>query len=279
MKPRVMLDAGHYGKYNRSPAVPDYWESEMTWRLHLALRRELEARGCEVGVTRAAQGEDLPVYRRGALAAGYDAFFSLHSNAAGASVREETDHPVVYRLAGDGEGEALASDLARAVADLMRTREAGRTATRVTSSGGEYYGVLRGAREAGCPHAFIVEHSFHTATAPSRWLLDPANIDALAAREAELIARFLGAAGGGKEDGHPVSDETKKRIAALEQRVAALEEQCRVYHWYSQLPDYARATIERLHKNGTFAGAGPDDMQLTRDMMRILLILANKGII
>ena len=34
---RVCLDAGHWGKYNRSPVVPAYYESEMNWKLHLLL--------------------------------------------------------------------------------------------------------------------------------------------------------------------------------------------------------------------------------------------------
>ena len=40
---KVCLDAGHYGKYNRSPAVSSYYESDMTWKLHNYLKKELEA--------------------------------------------------------------------------------------------------------------------------------------------------------------------------------------------------------------------------------------------
>ena len=69
------------------------------------------------------------------------------------------------------------------------------------------------------------------------------------------------------------------QLAGLDRRVAALEDACRVYHYYSELPDYARDTIERLHRTGVFAGGGPGDMQLTYGMMRILLILAWRGII
>ena len=41
-RPIVCIDAGHYGKYNRSPAVPAYYESDMNWKLHLMLEEELE---------------------------------------------------------------------------------------------------------------------------------------------------------------------------------------------------------------------------------------------
>ena len=39
--PIVCLDAGHSGDYNRSPAVPEYYESDMNWTLHLLLKAAL----------------------------------------------------------------------------------------------------------------------------------------------------------------------------------------------------------------------------------------------
>ena len=81
--PVIMLDAGHYGDYNRSPCVPAYYESHMTWKLHLLLKRELEAYGVAVRTTRADQTKYLEVYERGRLAKGCDMFVSLHSNAVG----------------------------------------------------------------------------------------------------------------------------------------------------------------------------------------------------
>ena len=35
MAKKICLDAGHYAKYNRSPVVPEYYESVMNWKLHL----------------------------------------------------------------------------------------------------------------------------------------------------------------------------------------------------------------------------------------------------
>ena len=274
-----MLDAGHYGDYNRSPAVPEYYESRMSWALHLKLRAELERLGFEVGVTRPDRMTDLEVYARGAKARGYDMFLSLHSNAVGSGVRDDIDRPVVIRLAKDGgEGASLAQRIADSVAALMGTRQAGQVTTRLQTNGAEYYGVLRGAAAVGCPHAYIIEHSFHTATAPAKWLLDGANLDALARREAELIAEFFGVQASRKED-EAMTAEERREFDALKDRIAELEEQNRVYHWYSELPDYARPAIERLHKSGVFSGAGAGDMQLSRDMMRILLILANQNVI
>lgn len=47
-KPIVCLAAGHYDKYNRSKAVQAYYESDMTWKLHLKPKAELEKCGIEV---------------------------------------------------------------------------------------------------------------------------------------------------------------------------------------------------------------------------------------
>ena len=63
--PIVCLDAGHYGKYNRSPAVPEYYESEMNWKLHLLLKAELEKYGIKVITTRADKDKDLGLTARG----------------------------------------------------------------------------------------------------------------------------------------------------------------------------------------------------------------------
>ena len=58
MAVKVCLDAGHYGKYNRSPAVSSYYESDMTWKLHNYLKKELESFGIVVVTTRTNQNTD-----------------------------------------------------------------------------------------------------------------------------------------------------------------------------------------------------------------------------
>ena len=274
---KIMLDAGHYGDYNRSPGFPAYWESHMTWKLCNLLAGELAKYGITVGRTRDVQKEDLELYYRGAKAKGYDMFISLHSNAVGSSVNEDIDHPVVYRLTSDAdEGERLALELSQTVARLMGTKQEGRTAIRLQSNGSEYYGVLRGAKAAGCPHAFIIEHSFHTATAPAKWLYDEKNLALLAKAEAKVIAGFFGIKG----DDESMSDADKKRIEALEAKVKNLENSKeKVYHYYSELPDWARETVTKLHMKGVFAGGGPGDMNLPETLMRMLVILVSNGVL
>lgn len=276
--PKVLLDPGHYGDYNRSPAVPEYYESHMTWKLHLKKKVLLESvYGIEVGTTRKDLRKDLEVYNRGLMARGYDAFFSDHSNAVGRNVRDDVDRPVIIRLASDdAKGIAFAEKMAKMIAEVMGTRQPGQVTTKLQSNGAEYYGVLRGAKAAGCPHAYIIEHSFHTATAPARWLLDDKNLDILAEREAALIAELLGVETAQKEE--TMTAEEKKAFEALEKRVGELENNDKVYHYYKELPDWAEATITALHLDGVFAGAGPGDIDLPEDMMRILFINARSGL-
>lgn len=191
MSKKICLDAGHVGsKYNQSPVVKTYYESAIVWALHLKLKAQLEARGFQVVTTRASIDTDLGVYERGTASKGCDIFISLHSNACGT---ESVDYPVVYRAYDNKNNvDTLALKLAKKVGELMGTTQAGRTATRKNSSGGEYYGVLRGARAVGTPYYMLIEHSFHTNTKATKWLSKDANLDKLAVAEADILAEFFG---------------------------------------------------------------------------------------
>jgi N-acetylmuramoyl-L-alanine amidase len=190
-KIKICLDAGHVGsKYNQSPVVKTYYESAMVWKLHLKLKAELETRGFEVITTRADIDTDLGVYERGAASKGCNVFISLHSNACST---ESVDYPVVYRAYDNlNDVDVLALQIAKKIGELMGTNQAGRTAIRKNSAGGEYYGVLRGARAVSTPFYMLVEHSFHTNTAATKWLSVDANLDKLAVAEAELLADYFG---------------------------------------------------------------------------------------
>lgn len=199
MSKKICLDAGHYGKkYNRSPVVEEYYESEMNWKLHLMLKKYLEGYGFEVITTRAEQGEDPELYDRGKTAEGCDLFLSLHSNAAYSSgdpeakrkANEKVDRVDVYATL-DGRAHDLAKRLADKIAEVMGTDQGGYVKTRKGNSGGEYYGVLRGAAAVDVP-GMLIEHSFHTNARAAKWLLDDANLDNLARAEAEILAEYFG---------------------------------------------------------------------------------------
>lgn len=202
---KIMLDAGHYGKYNQSPANKSYYESDFTWKFHILLKAELERRGFTVGATRAAQASDLALNSRGRAAAGYDLFISIHSNAVGSGVNNSVDYPVAITMVNDESttideaskkaGEALVA----AVAASMGTKQAARTYTKqsVNDRDGngilddEYYGVLNGAKQAGVA-GLILEHSFHTNATATAWLLIDSNLQDLAEVEADALAKVYG---------------------------------------------------------------------------------------
>lgn len=190
MAKKICIDAGHYGKYNRSPAVKEYYESDMNWKLHLLLKKHLEAYGFEVITTRPNQKDDLTLYKRGATSKGCDLFLSIHSNAVGSYVSETVDAPAVY-VPLSGNGDKIGKLLADCIASTMGTTQKGRVKTRKGSSGGEYYGVIRGAVAVGTV-GLLVEHSYHTNTRSTKWLMDEGNLDKLAKAEAAVIAEYFG---------------------------------------------------------------------------------------
>ena len=186
---KILLDAGHYGKRNQSPVLPEYYESVAMWRLCEYLYDELLKYGFEVEKTRAEQDKDLSVTKRGKLAFDSELFISLHSNAASSAGVDRVDIYAPFDV-GD-ENKELATVLINAISELMGVSR-GSVKARQNSAGDEYYGVLRGARSVGCPMYMIIEHSFHTNEYAARWLGDDANLKRLAATEAAVIASFYG---------------------------------------------------------------------------------------
>lgn len=185
----ICIDAGHYGKYNRSPAVSSYYESDMAWKLHLKLKRYLEAYGVRVITTRETQAKDLALEKRGKVAKGCDLFISIHSNAVGSKVDNSTDYPLAC-CSVSGKADAIGQKLAKCVASTMGTKQSGRILKKKWGTA-DYYGVLRGAASVGVA-GVLLEHSFHTNTAATNWLLNDSNLDRLARAEADCIAKHYG---------------------------------------------------------------------------------------
>lgn len=183
---RICLDAGHYGKYNQSPADGRYYESEAMWKLHLLQKKYLEEYGVEVMLTREFQSADRGLYERGAAAAGCDLFISSHSNAA---EKKTVDYPVAY-CAINSKVDGIGLALAQCVETVMGTVQAARIEHR-RGQNGDYYGVVRGATAVGTP-GLILEHSFHTNPEATVWLLNDSNLDQLARAEADTIAQYYG---------------------------------------------------------------------------------------
>ena len=197
---KVCLDAGHFGKYNRSPVLPSYYESDMTWKLHNYLADELKARGIEVVKTRTNQATDRELVSRGYASKGCDLFLSLHSNAASGSsaayavcIYMRDNASQTY----DDKSKDIANKLVKTVAQTMGVGYKTYCKEYVGDRDGngkqddEWYGVLQGAKQAGVP-GVIVEHGFHTNLKDAQWLSDDSNLKKMAAAEAETIAKWLG---------------------------------------------------------------------------------------
>lgn len=184
----ICLDAGHYAKYNQSPVVKEYWESDFTWKMHLYLKDALEEYGIEVITTRADKDTDLGLQERGKCSKGCDLFLSLHSNACGNS---SVDGPLAC-CAINGSADELGQSLADLVAEVMETNQGGSIWKRrgVKEPDFDYYSVLRGATAVGTP-AVLLEHSYHTNYRATMWLLNDDNIKRMAEAEAELLAEYF----------------------------------------------------------------------------------------
>lgn len=280
---KIMLDPGHAGRfYNASPVVDGYYESSMTWALAQKLSCALTRRGFEVALTREAIDDDPELVERGRRAAGYDLLLSLHSNAAS---EEKLDAPWMIHFSPDRDctlveqSERAAHALGGAVSGVLGTSEAFYYTKRCDFDrngdgklNDEWYGVLYGAKSVGVP-AVIVEHGFHTNARTARLLLRDDVLESLAEAEAAALAELYGI------KGDDSMTKNTDELRELERRVEALEEQVKIKWAYvdENLPSWARETVTKLVKSGALRGNGENSLELSRLLLRILVILDRAG--
>lgn len=186
---KIMIDSGHIGPTYNAGAVKGYYESAIVWALHKKLVAELKKYNCQVDATRPSINTDMDVYPRGVKAKGYDLFLSLHTNWCGTESVNRTD--VYVPKENTGEPKAFGLLLAKAIKKVCGTTGA-ETVTRKNSSGGEWYGVMRGADNVGCRFYYIVEHGFHSNRSFCNWMMKEDNLSELAKAEAQCIASYFG---------------------------------------------------------------------------------------
>lgn len=195
----VCLDAGHAGKYNCSPVVPAFYESEINWKLHNLLAQKLQTYGIKVIKTREDQGKDLDLTIRGKKAKNCDLFISLHVNAAD---NQNANYVLGVHMVDDNCGQIdekskkIAKLLADCVGDVMGAKTQVWTKDSSIDRDGngykdDYYGVLRGAHSVGTA-GVIIEHGFYTNKAQAEFLLIDSNLEKIAEAEAKVIADFFG---------------------------------------------------------------------------------------
>lgn len=197
---KICIDAGHYGKYNRSPVLNTYYESDMVWKLHLMLKEELEKLGHQVITTRENQANDLSLYNRGYKSKGCDLFLSLHSNACNT---ESVDRVVIIANLEDNKydfdeiSRELGDLLGKTIKEVMGVSEY-RVITKKSSNDrdgngifdDEYYGVIHGAKAARTP-GILLEHGFHTNLYCTKFLSDDNNLRKIAIAEAQCINSYF----------------------------------------------------------------------------------------
>ena len=201
---KVCIDPGHHGRYNRCPGIPEYYESEVMWKLSMLQKDIFEKLGVEVIMTRTDPNKDLALKDRGMTSAGCDLFISNHSNAVGSGMNENVDYPAIfylvenYSVLSDDLSKEIGELLATCIAETMGTKQKGKALTKKSDNdrngdgimNDNYYGVLHGAALVDVP-GLILEHSFHTNSNAVRWLLNDVNLALLADAECRCILNWL----------------------------------------------------------------------------------------
>ncbi len=196
--PVICLDAGHCGKENRSAVAPDFYESEINWKMQNLLADRLEKYGIQVICTRQVQSEDLELTLRGKKAKDCDLFISLHVNAAD---NPNANYVLGVRMVDDDCGsideksKEVAKLLSDCVAKVMDVKAEVWTKESSSDRDGngfkdDYYGVLRGAHSVGTA-GVILEHGFYTNKKQAEFLLDDKNLELLADAEAKALADWF----------------------------------------------------------------------------------------
>lgn len=260
---RICLDAGHGKDWNPSPCGYGYAEGTRMFEFQGYLKEALEAyRGVQVVCTRGKLEDDLSLFGRAQVATGCDLLLSLHSNAAGNGVFEGTDYVAVFAsVHADAAMLELAEALADTVAGVMDTVQAPQVHQKWNSTKtADWMGIIRHAHSVGVP-ALLIEHSFHTDSRSTYWLMQDASLTALAKAEAAVIAKHYGL----EKEAQEVRFHT---IADMRAHEMARE------HY---LP-----TVEKLLDKGVLNGRGGEGealvLDLSEDAVRLLVILDRAGV-
>ena len=73
-------------------------------------------------------------------------------------------------------------------------------------------------------------------------------------------------------------EEIISRLDALDERLHSIEDTMIYNYMDSNMPEWARETIQKLMDKGYLAGVGDNELGLTMEMMRILVIMDKAGV-
>lgn len=195
----ICIDQGHGKGSNKSPNYPAYIEGDRMYKLGLYLASELFKKGYRVVLTRGKLEDNPSLRERGEIAGKYksDLMISLHSNAPSAE-KDGTYDPTItgvcacYSQKDKKFNQPLSKKLANGVGEVM---ENGVKAVFYNDypgkPGTDYFGVLRYSAAAGCPHAIIIEHGYHTCPKDAEFLMYDENLKDIAEEEAFIIDSYF----------------------------------------------------------------------------------------
>ena len=102
--------------------------------------------------------------------------------------------------------------------------------------------------------------------------------------ECGKVAKALGITWGGtwKNKDMPHFEVSKnwgeKELEEIKKELEEIKKSIRVYRYTQDVPAWARATVQKLMDMGIYKGAADDDLNLTEDIMRVLVMLDRAGI-
>ncbi len=69
-------------------------------------------------------------------------------------------------------------------------------------------------------------------------------------------------------------EELKQALQELKKEVEEVKSQMpKIYHYTQDVPDWGRAIVQKYLDSGWFSGAAADDLNLSEDMLRIMVVL------
>lgn len=75
-----------------------------------------------------------------------------------------------------------------------------------------------------------------------------------------------------------MTNAERKEFEEMKARLQKLENAQKIYHYTVELPDYARATIQKLLDKGLVKGESDSDLNLSEDLVRLLVINDRAGL-
>jgi len=198
-----MIDAGHF-KGNSNKGQTGYYEHEGVWKISNYLKDILISQGIQANLTKGYEG-DLDLYLRGQKSQGYDLFISEHTNANdNTSVRGVE----CFYDVNKPQDKIWADKFTKSISGLMDNSNRGAKTKTYIENGKtlNYYGVIRGASAANCPHIFLIESGFHSNLVDEAFLKIDENLKKIAQAQASIILKILGS------DAKKMTCEEAKRI-------------------------------------------------------------------